>query len=128
MGGDHFPKAASSNERPELLGNHIDSAQSEERRGGKEVLVVGENLGKSVFGGGGKVEGVGSAKIGGGRGGGENAFDTVHDGLGEEEKADVADGNVGVELGEDSLDRGWRGQAFADLTKTHRVELRSAMQ
>ena len=53
---------------------------------------------------------------------------TVHDGLGEEEKADVAGGNIGVELGEDSLDRGWSGQALADLTKTHRVELRSAMQ
>jgi hypothetical protein len=64
------------------------------------MFVVGVDFGEAVFDGGGEVNSVGGAEIGGGRGGGEYALDAVEDGIGEGEKADVPTCDVRVELGE----------------------------
>ncbi len=45
--------------------------------------VVGENLGEAVFGGGGKVDRISGAEIGGGRSRGKDGFNPVEDRVGE---------------------------------------------
>ena len=99
------------------LRNHIHPAQSEEQGGGKQVLVVGVDFGKAVFGGGGEVDGVGGAEIGGGRGGGEHALDAVKDGIGEGKPFQMSCACLIMDLGEEVLVLSGSGGAFPNLAK-----------
>ena len=108
--------------------DNIHTAQAEERGGGEQVAVVGMDFCEAVLGGGGEVEGVGGAEVGGSGGGGEDGFDPVNDCVGEWQEPDGAGGAIGAELGKDSPNRLWSGDALAEFAESYRIELGPAMQ
>lgn len=73
------------------------------------------DFGKAVFGGGGEVEGVGGAEIGGGRGAGEDSFDLVADGIGEGQPFQVPCGCLIMDLREEGMTVRGSGRAFPDF-------------
>ncbi len=90
--------------------------QSEKRGGREEMPVVGINFGEALLGGAGEVEGIGRAEKGRGRSG---KIDRLYSGdmdIGNGQPAQRSSDCVGVELGQQRLELGWRGHALADLT------------
>ena len=105
----------------------IHPNQSKQRSSGEEVFVVGVDLCEAVFGGGGEMEGIGGAEVGGGWRAGEGLLDAVEDGLGERKELEVSCGRIGLHLGNGQLVFGLRRGAFPNLSECGRCILGATM-